>query len=51
MFGEYVTVLGGDLRDIWGDELLPLLDRLFANPYVWICGGIFLIGAYFLIKK
>jgi len=51
MFGEYVTALGGDLRDIWGDELLPLLDRLLANPYIWACGGIFLLGAYFLMKK
>jgi hypothetical protein len=32
---EYSLVLGGSLREVWSEQIIPLMDTIRGSPFFW----------------
>ena len=32
---EYLTLLGGNLQNVWTDQVLPLWATIHSSPFFW----------------
>ena len=32
---EYSVLLGNNIRELWSDQILPLIDTIRSSPFFW----------------